>query len=315
MSKYDERILEILKQAENLKYEEFSPKLKEALCYAGTSRKKDLCNKACEITYRLLDGLERRIIRKYGIFPGNSSYDDYKAECALTILEHMSGWDMKKGDLTTYFAPLFEKTCMRERMRETGMPSLYYETIRQHIQKARENLAKEGCMSPTIQELQAAIKKYLGYEYTLNILMRVWFMSFESVSLEKEVCNGKTLEDFTTESNHVDDIPEENEKQEIIDTLCNSLSEEHRLFIQAMYTVCKQQSREGTATTRVIRKKDVFEIMRQTYPDASELWLDHGYEEAVAEFRHLGRSWGRQNGYLSRHAANVRTRNHIQEVN
>ena len=283
---------------------ELTPAMKRAIMYAAQSKRHDMKEQAWVAADHAANSFICSMMAKYGVRKHSSDFDDYRSECCITVMQHLEQWDPRKGDLSTFMGPHLDKTMMRLKKDESGMRSLYYEGVRQNIQTARGILQKRGEASPLPSEIRDVMSQEMGVDCSLTTVRKVIQMSYDRVSLSKELDDGNTMEDVIPSDMSYKGASyyEEEDKKAFIMDVYGKLSPVHQTFIKAVYEVCSAQ--DGT-NHRKVHTRDVFQIVRQTYPNAEEKWLEQQYEESMNVFRHLGKEWASINGYQPRRQATM----------
>jgi len=151
--------IDVLRNSHGIAASDYSDELCRLICSAARSSNLEANQKAWLLVQDGLGNFIAKDIMRYGhVSPGDTRFDDCESEIFITIMENLRKWDPKKGKLTTFFNPYFEKCLLEMRVKEETFTSSYYSAVYWDIGKARVALEARGIKNPTVREVKDVLE-------------------------------------------------------------------------------------------------------------------------------------------------------------
>lgn len=115
----------------------------EELAIQQASRLPAYKERAILLVRNILKNFSNSYIKKHRTEGGANDEADFRQNIDLIIVEKLSKWEPRKGNLTTFFGPQFDKICQRERNRTSPLFSAYYDDVSYIITRAKEELTSQ----------------------------------------------------------------------------------------------------------------------------------------------------------------------------
>ena len=187
-------IREILRNSKKVRTSDYDKDTNYAIFEAAHSDDKELRQEANLFVHDALVKYETSILSKYGILRNSSNYEDYRQEMYIAIHQHLRNWNPEKGQLVTYFAPIFDKVCMKERNKTSPFESRYYEEMANRVKKAKEIMLSYGVKHPTAEQIREVVNATFDSNVGIKTIKKTLEMDVEFAPMDS--CAEFSGEDF-----------------------------------------------------------------------------------------------------------------------